>query len=190
MNPEAFAIPERTVLCVLSVPLQNCHKRKHESVCDLQGLASPVSKAELVALTRYAPTVPWASMRAHSDIKNILIFEKHDEFLRRPSPSSASPALRSGSRCFFTCILRHFLPTQHCERAKHTQDSVRMKTHTRFTLPHLLLTAIAVTLSSQRRVCAIYSAALAPDKLRDAHPNSAGLRRSSASKHCLPAANT
>lgn len=69
-------------------------------------------------------------MRAHSDTKNILIFEKHDEVLRRPSPSSASPALRSGSRCFFTCILRHFLPTQHCQRARHTQDSVRMKTHT------------------------------------------------------------
>lgn len=60
-----------------------------------------------VGLTRYAPTVPWASMRAHSEIKNILIFEKHDGFLERLSSSRMSPSLRlSESRCcFFTCIL-------------------------------------------------------------------------------------
>ena len=62
-------------------------------------------------LTRYAPTVPCASMSAHSEIRNILIFEKHEEFLRRPSPSSMSPPLRSESRCFFTCILPLFIPT-------------------------------------------------------------------------------
>ena len=66
-----------------------------------------------VALTRYAPTVPCANMRAHSDIKNILIFEKQEEFFRRPSPSSMFPPPRSESRCFFTCILAHFFFVTH-----------------------------------------------------------------------------
>lgn len=60
------------------------------------------------ALTRYAPTVPCANMRAHSEIRNILILEKHDEFLRTLSPSSMSSPLRPESRCFFTCIPPHF----------------------------------------------------------------------------------
>lgn len=136
-------------------------------------------------------------MRAHSDIKKILIFEKHDEFLRRASPSSASPALRSGSRCFFTCILRHFFffffyPHSTARERNTHRTAVRMKTHTpRFTLP-----PPPPSTRSRRhgrggpQVRAIHGAALTPDGLRDAHPNSAGLRRSSASQHWLPVANT
>lgn len=74
-----------------------------------------------VVLTRYAPTVPCANIRAHSDIKNILIFEKHEEFLRGPSASSMSPSLRSGSLCFFTCILSYVSLTELREIETHSR---------------------------------------------------------------------
>lgn len=84
-----------------------------------------------VALTRYAPTVPCANMRAHSDIKNILIFEKQEEFFRRPSPSSMFPPPRSESRCFFTCILAHFFfcyPHSTARNRNTREQDDRMKT--------------------------------------------------------------
>lgn len=49
-------------------------------------------------LTKYAPTVPCANIRAHSATKNILIFEKHEGFLS--SCWGSSELL-----CFFTSIL-------------------------------------------------------------------------------------
>lgn len=67
-------------------------------------------------LTRYAPTVPCASMRAHSDIKKILMLEKHDDFLHGSPSSSMLPAFRFDSRCFFTCIVPLTFTSSHAAR--------------------------------------------------------------------------
>lgn len=82
-----------------------------------------------------------------------------------------------------------FIHTALRESETHRGQRPHEDTHSLCASP-LLLNTIAVSLSSQRRVCAIYGAAFTPNKLRDEHPNSAGLRCSSVSKHCLPAANT
>lgn len=134
-----------------------------------------------VALTRYAPTVPCANMRAHSDIKNILIFEKHDDFLRRLSPSSMSPPLRSDSRCFFTCILPYFYP-HSTARKRNTQGHSLVQC---FAFP--LKATFAVLLCRGLFLNSlIFNAVLTPDKLGNTHPNSTRLCWSSAPKHCLP----
>lgn len=67
-------------------------------------------------LTRYAPTVPCASMRAHSDIKKILMLEKHDDFMRGPPSCSMLPAFRFDSRGFFTCIFPLTFTSSHAAR--------------------------------------------------------------------------
>lgn len=125
-------------------------------------------------------------MRAHSDIKNILIFEKHDEFLRRPSPSSVSAPLRSESRCFFTCILLYFYP-HSTARNRNTQEDDRMKT-----LADTVFRFSPWRLHSRRSLVVVSPdsvnlyAILTPGKLGNTHPNSTRLCWSSPPKHCLP----
>lgn len=86
-----------------------------------------------VPLTRYAPTVPCANMRAHSDIRNILILEKHDEllsclFVCRLSPLLLPPL--SAGCCSFACILmRHSsvsVPTERPGQAVRSTLSSRL----------------------------------------------------------------
>lgn len=86
-----------------------------------------------VPLTRYAPTVPCANMRAHSDIRNILILEKHDEllsclFVCRLSPLLLPPL--SAGCCSFACILmRHSsvsVPTERPGQSVRSRLSSRL----------------------------------------------------------------
>lgn len=126
-------------------------------------------------------------MRAHSDIKNILIFEKHEEFLRRPSPSSMSPPLRSESRCFFTCILLSLYPTRNCRESEtHAREGDRRKTPAGTAFSPLTPSRRLHSRRSFSLFLLIHFVCFhTSDKLRNTHPNSAGLRRPSAPKHRL-----
>lgn len=119
-------------------------------------------------------------MRAHSDIKNILIFEKHEGFLRRPSPSSMCPPLRSESRCFFTCILASLYPHGNARNRKHTgEERPRGKTPagTGFRFSHLK-TTFAVLLVAN-------SSSYTPSSYETHVQTPRGFCRQSVSKHCL-----